>query len=48
MATEGLALADTLAVLWVPDPDARRGWREYYVERPRPGARPIGFRKPGT
>lgn len=35
------------AVLWVPDPEQRRGWREVYVSKP--GAkpdRPFGFRKP--
>lgn len=33
----------------VPDPEQRRGWREYYVKpEPKPGElpRPIGFRKP--
>ena len=34
--------------LYVPDPEARRGWREYYVHHPtrKPGARPLGFGRP--
>jgi hypothetical protein len=39
-----------IAVLWLPDPEQRHGWREYYVAKhaaPKPG-RPLGFRKPGT
>lgn len=39
--------AAPVAVLWVPDPEQRHGWREAYiypVEKPRP---PVGFRKPG-
>lgn len=36
--------------LWVPDPEQRHGWREFYVmradQKPRPNA--IGFRKPGA
>lgn len=38
-----------LGVMWVPDPEKRRGWREYYVyPSPKPGAerRPLGFRRP--
>ena len=31
------------AVLWVPDPEQRHGWREYYVKRPEAAKRPIGF-----
>lgn len=35
------------AVLWVPDPEQRHGWREYYVRKgnnqPKPGARGMGF-----
>jgi hypothetical protein len=34
------------AVLWVPDPEQRRGWREYYVRKKaaeKPGGR-LGFR----
>lgn len=38
------------AVLWVPDPEQRRGWREFYIRRQggssKPNARPIGFGKP--
>ena len=35
-------------VLWVPDPESRRGWREWYVQKePRkPNGRPIGFGRP--
>lgn len=36
-------------VVWVPDPEQRRGWRERYITKegePKPGARPMGFRKP--
>lgn len=36
-------------VVWIPDPEQRRGWRERYVyPAPKPGAerRPLGFRKP--
>jgi len=30
--------------LYIPDPEQRHGWREYYVQRPpKPGSRPIGF-----
>jgi hypothetical protein len=33
------------AILWLPDPEARRGWREYYVEKRREHkARPLGYR----
>lgn len=34
------------AILWLPDPEARRGWREFYVRDavPKPGGR-IGFGK---
>ena len=32
--------------LFVPDPEQRHGWREHYVNQPpKPGARPIGFRR---
>ncbi len=36
--------------LWVPDPEGRHGWRELYVGRTdaKPGARPLGFGKPGA
>jgi hypothetical protein len=35
--------------LYVPDPEQRNGWREFYIHKPpvqKPGARPLGFRKP--
>jgi hypothetical protein len=40
------AFDDVAAVLWLPDPEQRRGFREYYVYRPKaekPGS--LGFRK---
>lgn len=51
-AMEPVVLEDELpvewqyaAVLWLPDPEARRGWRDYFVKRPesRPGSRKVGF-----
>jgi len=35
--------------LYLPDPEQRNGWREFYVHKPltqKPGARALGFRKP--
>ena len=32
------------AVLWVPDPEQRHGWREFYVRKP---GGPGGPEKPG-
>lgn len=35
--------------LYVPDPEQRNGWREFYVHKSaqqKPGARPLGFGKP--
>jgi hypothetical protein len=38
-----------IAVLWVPDPEQRHRWREYYVRKPdKKEDRPFGFRKPGA
>jgi len=35
-----------VAVLWVPDPEKPRGWREFYVARPKPGAaRKLGLQR---
>jgi hypothetical protein len=31
---DGKPKGKTAAILWVPDPEARRGWREFYVEAP--------------
>lgn len=34
------------AILWLPDPEMRRGWREFYVRQsaaPKPGGK-IGFK----
>lgn len=36
------------AVLWLPDPEQRRGWREFYIRkrngaRSKPGERGWGF-----
>lgn len=38
---------DVAAVLWVPDPEQRHGWREYYVNRDTspPAPRTLGFRR---
>lgn len=36
---------DVRAILWLPDPETRRGWREFYVRDPvpkKPGGR-VGF-----
>jgi hypothetical protein len=36
-------------VLWVPDPEQRRGWREVYIDKPGSKAeRGVGFIKPGA
>lgn len=38
--------AHASGVIYVPDPEERRGWRPFYVPakaEPKPGARPIGF-----
>jgi hypothetical protein len=44
---EPSSLGQYAAVLWVPDPEQRRGWREYYVRRGlehhKPGERGWGF-----
>ncbi len=40
---------DVAGRLYVPDPEQRSGWRERYIYKPtqpKPGARPLGFRKP--
>ena len=35
-----------VAKLYVPDPEARRGWRELYIPpAPKLGSRPAGFRR---
>jgi hypothetical protein len=37
-----------VAVLWLPDPEQRHWWREYYVKRTpaqKPGARLMGYTK---
>lgn len=39
---------DVVGRLLVPDPEARHGWREWYVRAPAPEPRPIGFRGPGA
>ncbi len=40
---------ETAAILVVPDPEQRRGWREYYVYRDKPNAKPepMGFKPNG-
>lgn len=41
---------DVAGKLYVPDPEQRHGWREFYVHRDmpalKPGARPLGFGRP--
>lgn len=41
-------LSGVAAVLWIPDPEQRRGWREIYIRRSpsKLNARPLGFGKP--
>lgn len=35
-----------LATLWLPDPEQRHGWREFYVyPEHKPNRKPMGFRK---
>jgi hypothetical protein len=42
----GPATWDAIAVLWIPDPEQRHGWREFYVRSPpaKPGGK-YGFPK---
>lgn len=45
-ATEEETQTDFVGRLLVPDPETRRGWREFYVKRkPKPNGRQIGFRR---
>jgi len=46
--TEAPLFGEFAAVLWVPDPEQRHWWREYYIRRSdaKPNARPIGFGRP--
>lgn len=39
-------VGETAAILWVPDPEQRHGWREYYVRHAKPNAKPrtMGFK----
>jgi hypothetical protein len=40
---------DVAGRLYVPDLEQRHGWREFYVAKlpaEKPGARPLGFRRP--
>lgn len=38
--------AEVAAVLWVPDPTSRGGWRDSFIYRQKPGERrQIGFRR---
>lgn len=39
-------IPETATILWVPDPEQRNGWREYYVKREKPNAKPaaMGFK----
>jgi hypothetical protein len=37
---------DFAAVLWVPDPEQRHGWREFYIRRDqKPNGKAIGFKR---
>lgn len=43
---EGEDKPDPIGRLYVPDPEQRHGWREYYIRpapQEKPGRRPIGF-----
>lgn len=43
---ETSGLDDVAAVLWVPDPEQRHGWREVYVRRTvQRRRRAMGFRR---
>lgn len=42
---DGSSADHPVAVLWVPDVDARHKWREYRVERPQPKRGQVGFKK---
>lgn len=48
--TEAPLFGEFAAVLWVPDPEQRHWWREYYIRHAdphsKPNARPIGFGRP--
>ena len=47
--TEAPLFGEFAAVLWVPDPEQRHWWREYYIRsdpHSKPNARPIGFGRP--
>lgn len=36
--------SDVAAILWVPDPGSRRGWRDSFIYRQKPGERRrVGF-----
>lgn len=41
--------APTAAILWVPDPEMRHSWREYYVQDEKPNDKPeqMGFKPNG-
>lgn len=47
-AFEASHISEFAAVLWLPDPEQRHGFREYYVRKvaPKPGGRPFGFGRP--
>ncbi len=47
MASGAAADEHPVAVLWLIDPEARRGFREYYVKKqaPKPGGKLMGYRK---
>jgi hypothetical protein len=44
-SSESPSTSTSTPVLWLPDPEQRRGWREYYVPHDdEPEKPPIGFR----
>lgn len=44
-ATSAPKTQDPVAVLWIPDPEQRHWFREFYVYPPDKPARSVGFRK---
>ena len=43
--SDGSSSDRALARLYVPDPEQRHGWREFYVYPPDKPRRPTGFRR---
>ena len=43
-ADDGDGTDTSMPVLWVPDPEQRHGWREFYCAKPKPAPGPgMGF-----